>query len=779
MSSPPQESPASSADETRQHATTSATPGLFHEARNQQEAHPQVTSAPTLNAASSTVPLVEASATSHVDENVEARASAGEQKSESVNSATKRPSQVETTTGVKSPAKNVVADSRRHDELLYNVGSYVASKISSFNQRTDAHDRNTGRGTHDAEGARNSLRAEMEVGSGSSSIPAREVAAESQVIATRAVPENSRAAARGSGSKDPHSAAASTAMPAKADGNAAAVPKSSTQPEPKSLAAAAPGSLGTEAEARKRLYLTIAITYMASLSFGCSVAYSSPALPSIRKSMEFSSTESDWFGSLAMLGAVLGGLGGGRQLNVIGRRGTLIASSLWFMLGWTCLVVATPKAALFVGRLLTGVGTGIAALTVSVFISEISPANLRGQLNTGANLILCSGILTVFVLGKFLSFWLLAACCLIPAAAMSVALFWCHESPRWLLKNNQRRSAVAALRFYFGPGAASELATLEAALSRMHGTAGFSLPDLTSRRVYRAFLCVLLIMSMQQLSGISVIITFTQDIFEDAGTTVSPEDAAIILAFIQVVMVGVATVLADRVGRKILLMFSTTVSSVCLGALGMSFNLKASVGDSFKETYGWLPLTSLGLFFVGYSVGLGPLPWVILGEMIPLKARAFATGTCTAFLFAEAFCVSLSYNGYRHVTELSRQTGGFRTTSRACMDEPSGSCSAQQLGILTNPLGSLTNTGSRLNPVNLGTRAWDQTFGKITNTSASDISKQLTENAIPGVRHRVITDVPLGGHVLAEIFQNSSGNVIDCNLLGDKALIEGVLVVLP
>ncbi|XP_077525069.1 uncharacterized protein LOC144136549 [Amblyomma americanum] len=104
---------------------------------------------------------------------------------------------------------------------------------------------------------------------------------------------------------------------------------------------------------------------------------------------------------------------------------------------------------------------------------------------------------------------------------------------------------------------------------------------------------------------------------------------------------------------------------------------------------------------------------------------------------------------------------------------------AQQLGILTNPLGTLTNTGSLVNPVNLGTRAWDQTFGKITNTSAADITRQLTENAIPGVRHRVITDVPLGGHKLAEIFQNSSGNVIDCNLLGDKALIEGVLVVLP
>uniref|UniRef100_A0A023GBM1 Phospholipase A2 n=1 Tax=Amblyomma triste TaxID=251400 RepID=A0A023GBM1_AMBTT len=104
---------------------------------------------------------------------------------------------------------------------------------------------------------------------------------------------------------------------------------------------------------------------------------------------------------------------------------------------------------------------------------------------------------------------------------------------------------------------------------------------------------------------------------------------------------------------------------------------------------------------------------------------------------------------------------------------------AQRLGILTNPLGTLTNTGSLVNPVNLGTRAWDQTFGKITNTSSSDITRQLTENAIPGVQHRIITDVPLGGHKLAEIFQNSTGHVIDCNLLGDKVLIEGVLVVLP
>ncbi|KAH9368045.1 hypothetical protein HPB48_019874 [Haemaphysalis longicornis] len=63
-----------------------------------------------------------------------------------------------------------------------------------------------------------------------------------------------------------------------------------------------------------------------------------------------------------------------------------------------------------------------------------------------------------------------------------------------------------------------------------------------------------------------------------------------------------------------------------------------------------------------------------------------------------------------------------------------GFSDAQNLGILTNPLGTLTNTGSRLNPVNLGTRAFDQTIGKFTNTSVSDISRQLTDNFFAGTK---------------------------------------------
>lgn len=92
---------------------------------------------------------------------------------------------------------------------------------------------------------------------------------------------------------------------------------------------------------------------------------------------------------------------------------------------------------------------------------------------------------------------------------------------------------------------------------------------------------------------------------------------------------------------------------------------------------------------------------------------------------------------------------------------------------------SLGSVASKLNPINIGTQAWDRTFGALTNSSAADIAKRITESAVPGVRHRIITDVQLGGHRLVEMFQTTNGTVLDCNRLGDKDLIEGILSAIP
>ncbi|XP_050034317.1 facilitated trehalose transporter Tret1-like isoform X1 [Dermacentor andersoni] len=398
---------------------------------------------------------------------------------------------------------------------------------------------------------------------------------------------------------------------------------------------------GTEKDAKRRLYLTVATAYMASISFGYSCTYSSPALPDIRKSIEFSASDSRWFGSLVTLGAVFGGLAGGQLLNLIGRRGALFAAAAWFMAGWLCIMFAPSTALLFVGRVLTGIAVGITALTVAVFISEISPSNIRGLLNTGANAVLCVGILLTFSLGKFLSYRWLAAFCLAPSVIMALALFWVHESPHWLLQKGRRKAAIASLHFYQGPKIAEELSALDANLANHQP---FALLDVTMPYFYKPFFCTLLSMFMQQASAVCVILFYAQDIFEDAGTSIAADDCTIIVGALQVVVLFVATVLIDRLGRKVLLIVSSVGSSASLVLLGISFHLKATRGQEFLDSFGWLPLLAIAIYFVSYAIGLGPLPWVLLGEMIPLRGRGFATGVCTAFLFALAFLVTKCYD---------------------------------------------------------------------------------------------------------------------------------------
>ncbi|EEC19539.1 transporter, putative, partial [Ixodes scapularis] len=195
---------------------------------------------------------------------------------------------------------------------------------------------------------------------------------------------------------------------------------------------------GDTAGARRHLYLTVVAVYMASLSFGFTCTYSSPALPDIRKNIDFTDNDTGWFGSLVTLGAVFGG----QLVNWLGRKGTLLFSTASFTSGYLFIIFGPSTILLFVGRFLTGVGIGMVALAVPVFISEICPANVRGLLNTGSNMVVTIGNLIVFVLGKWLDYKWLAFCCLTPSLIMAATLPWCKESPRWLLQKGRRKAAT-------------------------------------------------------------------------------------------------------------------------------------------------------------------------------------------------------------------------------------------------------------------------------------------------------------------------------------------------
>ncbi|KAL0125279.1 hypothetical protein PUN28_004422 [Cardiocondyla obscurior] len=103
----------------------------------------------------------------------------------------------------------------------------------------------------------------------------------------------------------------------------------------------------------------------------------------------------------------------------------------------------------------------------------------------------------------------------------------------------------------------------------------------------------------------------------------------------------VAAVIVDRAGRKPLLILSSSVMLISLVALGSYFNLKESESD--VSNLGWLPLTSLTLFMIAFSIGMGPIPWMLMGEVFPAETKAVASGIAVMLNWFLVFLVTKSF----------------------------------------------------------------------------------------------------------------------------------------
>jgi uncharacterized membrane protein len=195
------------------------------------------------------------------------------------------------------------------------------------------------------------------------------------------------------------------------------------------------------------------------------------------------------------------------------------------------------------------------------------------------------------------------------------------------------------------------------------------------------------LLSFQQLSGINVVLFYSQSIFEKAGSSLEPAIATICVGIVQVFASGCTPLVVDRLGRKLILLVSAGGMAISLGFLGLFFLLdhqKAEIVSSIS----WLPIVSLVLFVFVYCVGFGPLPWAVFGKFRKFSCLKFIK----CFLNFQAKCshqmsnpspvqsshqfagflVLLSPNGLRH---LKSQLEVMELSGCSAFAVPSLSCS--------------------------------------------------------------------------------------------------------
>ncbi|KAI8115321.1 hypothetical protein FF38_03879 [Lucilia cuprina] len=417
---------------------------------------------------------------------------------------------------------------------------------------------------------------------------------------------------------------------------------------------------GVVKTSKKMQYVAALIVCLGAVSAGTALAWTSPVLPQISapdtstnttvsnstdtntSELQLTLSQQTWVSSLLAIGAFLGALPTGYVADAIGRRYTALAMDIPFIVAWICIIFAKSAGMLYFARFTIGLATGSFCVVAPMYISEIAEDSIRGTLGTLFQLMLTFGILLVYLIGAVVTWTTLSVLCLMVPLALFLGMLFLPETPTYLLKKGRRGDAALSLKFLWGRycDSRSAIQQIQAELDQAGSNASFM--DLFRIRAARRGLIIsMLLMFFQQFSGINAVIFYTVPIFQSAGSTLDPSICSIIVGFVQVVMTLASSVMIERAGRKSLLLFSSTIVTICLVILGAYFNMKENGKD--VSSLGWLPLLCVVLFMVTFSVGYGPVPWLMMGELFLPDVKATAVALTVMSNWFSVFCVTKTF----------------------------------------------------------------------------------------------------------------------------------------
>jgi SP family galactose:H+ symporter-like MFS transporter len=388
------------------------------------------------------------------------------------------------------------------------------------------------------------------------------------------------------------------------------------------------------------VYIAAAISALGGMLFGYDTGVISGAILFIQQDFALSPTLEEIVVSSVVLGAVFGAVAGGTLTDRFGRRIVLIVTAALFALGAVGTALAPTVFWLIIGRVLVGIAIGVASFTAPLYISEIAPVTLRGRLVSFNQIALTSGIVIAYLVDYALSSmrgwrWMLCLAA-VPSALLGIGMMFMPESPRWLVSRGSVYKGHAVLQHIRGTAAVDdEIQDIRQSSVKQSG----SWAELSSLSLRPAMIVGIGLALFQQVTGINTVIYYAPTIFQTAGF----ESASVaILAttgvgVINVLMTVVALLLLDRVGRRPLLLIGMAGMVVSLTVLGTAF--------LFPHLYAlkWLSAGSLMLYVGSFAVGLGPVFWLLISEIYPVKIRGLAMSIATVANWAANLLVALTF----------------------------------------------------------------------------------------------------------------------------------------
>lgn len=378
------------------------------------------------------------------------------------------------------------------------------------------------------------------------------------------------------------------------------------------------------------LFYIAGLVSIGGILYGYDMGVISGALLFIRHSIPMNDTQVGLIVGAVLGGGLVGTLIAGPIGDRFGRRFLISLSSLIFILGVLFILMAHSFFMLFLARLFLGVGVGVVAVSVPLYVAEIVPTKDRGKFVTFFQLLLTFGIvLAYFVDLLFTSSgdWrAMFAILLIPAMILFFGIFFLPESPRWLMANNREKEAREVLQKirHHHSEVDQDLHLIRQGLKQVQG----SWRELFSHQLILPSMVAVAVAIFNQLTGINSFLQYAPLILKNAGisSNLVTMIGSVGIGILNFLFTIIAISLIDSLGRRPLLLVGVAgviASEIFLGLINYF------IPDS--PNAGILSLIGLLFFIMFFAVGPGVVVWLVISELFPTQVRGKGIAVCLFF----------------------------------------------------------------------------------------------------------------------------------------------------
>src|SRR6202051_1989941 len=405
--------------------------------------------------------------------------------------------------------------------------------------------------------------------------------------------------------------------------------------------------IATLSDARLRgarfVYIAALFAALGGLLFAYDTGVISGALIFIKREFGLTTAAEEIVVSGVLRGATIDAIVGGKAADLFGRRRVLLVTAAIFGIGALASSGAPSPAILIASRVVLGSAIGLASTNVPVYLSEVAPPQARGRVVSLFQLAVTIGIVVAYLTDYAFAGiegwrWMLGLA-VVPALIFGTGMFFLPETPRWLIQRGHHEVAHRVLmRIRDVADVNIEIEEIKASLAQQPESGRWT--DLLRRQVRPALVVGLGLAVFQQITGINTVIYYAPKILQAAGFN-SASGAILATAGVGVVNVGmtiIAMFLVDRAGRRPLLLVGIAGMIVTLGILGLSFRISNPSGH-----LAWIAVICLMAYVASFAISLGPIFWLLIAEIYPLRIRGLAEGTAATFNWASNLIVSLTF----------------------------------------------------------------------------------------------------------------------------------------